>query len=202
MNIDGLNREAISTLITEITECSPRVIGLNVILETLREKKIDLQLADAIKNAGNIVLVNSIENNKLISSHPDFSNAAVAQGLANYGYSDNGDLYYEAFESFEDKLLWSLPVVIVAQYNADIGLRVLNEFSPNKEYHIEMTWSKQDLEILNPEMIDCARVQNKIILLGDLGPTTDPEYIINSAAEKEYGTVVLANIIGQLLERK
>lgn len=199
VNIDGADRETIAELITDITKCGPIVIAINTILEGTQELKSDTKLSNAIQIAGNVVMVNVIENNQLLKSDQFFSEKAVAQGVVTYGYSELDGLTYEVFHSYQDLLLWSFPAIIVSQYDPKLGLGLINNFSPNTYYEFQMKWSRENIVILDPVNIDCSELNNSIVLLGDIGPIVRPEYVINSTGNKEYSTIILANILAELL---
>lgn len=201
INIDGYDREVIADLIMDITKCNPRVVGINALFEGTNEVKTDTKLANAIQKAGNVVLVTVIENKRLTKSNYLFSEKAIAQGVVTYGYSEDDGLTYEVFHSYEDQLLWSFPAIIVSQYDPNLGLGLINSFDPNRHYKFQIKWLKEDIVILDKTNIDCFELTNSIVLLGDVGPSVPSEYIIDSSGKKEYSTIIIANILGGLIDQ-
>ncbi|MCX7642747.1 MAG: CHASE2 domain-containing protein [Armatimonadetes bacterium] len=75
-------RDYLAKLIDRISEYKPRVIAIDILLDHPTDPKVDLQLAEAIRRAGNVVLPYQYRNGGPETLIPMFRKAAKATGFA------------------------------------------------------------------------------------------------------------------------
>lgn len=81
-----LNRKWLASLLDEVSEHQPSLIGLNILLDRAGEKDGDQLLAEAIKNAGNVIL----RDDPVYPVLPVFSTPAVDQGTIRFHVDSSG----------------------------------------------------------------------------------------------------------------
>lgn len=206
VNLGNSDRAAISHMIKVLTRCKPRIIAINAIFSAFNATKEDSMLLNAIKEAKNVVLATDLVDGKLVSSDTVFLRASMAQGVVDYGDDDNEfAASFRGYIPVANQVLWSFPVTVVSYFNIDQAEALMNDMKANTYYDINTSWQNIPSEIVNSGNLtefDCRRWQDKIVILGYLGPDKDRDsYTIttDSSTVNMYGTVIMANIIDQLL---
>jgi CHASE2 domain-containing sensor protein len=197
LDVGSMSRAEIANAIEMIAACRPKVIGINLVFEGRSDNQSDSILAGAIRDAGNVVLVMDTKNNKLNSSDSLFVKESAAQGLRYLGGEDNKVSTCQIFTTIDNNLLWSFPVTVAGQFNPEVAINTMNSVKGNVYYKIFFDADNDDFEYVKLDKVDCSKVVDRIILIGSMGGKED--LFETSTGAKLYGTVIMANAIGNIL---
>lgn len=207
-NLGDTGRQEIATAIDRINGCSPKIIAINAIFEDNSHSWSDSVLLNSIIEAKNVILVSNLMDNKLVNSDSIFLKGSMAQGVLNYGFTEERVSKYKTYLSWNNQLLWSFPVTIASYFDLDLSERVMNETKANQFYKIKFYSTNvnyKSISIDELEKSDCKDIKDKIILIGYLGPNEDDLYPIDdkgNSNKKVYSTIIIANIISSILKNK
>ncbi len=204
VNIGTKDRLTLARLIDDIAKCKPKIIAIDAIFE---EKDSidhgDSVLINSIAKAGNVILSSVIKGYDIISSDSLFLKASKAQGVIIYGL-DEEDLVskFKTFVSTKDQIHMSYPVSIVSYYDLERMENIMNQTKGNQYYEIGFDNSITVGDTLAHDLIPqkCSQMQDKIVLLGYLGPLDEDSYLTRADKNKRtYSTIITANIIMNIL---
>jgi CHASE2 domain-containing sensor protein len=205
VSIGNANRVQITESISMLSECSPKVIAINLIFPQRKSQREDSLLATSISSAKNVVLAQNIQNNNLITSNSIFTDKCLGQGVVEFVMQEGKAVEYSPFITHGDSLLWSFPVAIAIYFDLDAGEQILkNKISQERSIINFYPDHKKILLLENLDFLDCAEVKDNIVLIGYLGPTDEDVFFIEGQTDgklpqKMYGTEILANILIDLL---
>lgn len=207
INIYG-ERCEMSDLLSLISKKNPKVIGINFIYMEEREGRCDSLLQHALGHSKNVVLVEGHQEGKETQSHVKFLNLASQSAQAGYLGDGKEELtaYYRVRMTDNDELWqYSFPFEVASLYDTSKAIYLASVSKPNEQYPIKFRYQKSDFKVLNG-FTDVKNNQDilkdKVVLIGlfesgneDIFST--PE---NPKSDKTYGTVILANIVLDILE--
>ncbi len=139
VNIGHLSRGEIGLEINTIARYNPKVIGIDAFFYSLKEDTLgDLVLSDAIKNAGNVVLVSKLINfndsintfDSLRISHPIFSDHAMGHAFANL-LTDNDASSQEQFKVTRSFVPYKDVKGDKAQRELAFGVKLASIYAPD-----------------------------------------------------------------------
>lgn len=197
-----------SNLLSLISKKNPKAIGINFIYIEERKGRCDSSLQRALENSKNVVLIESHREGKEAKSHIKFLN--IVRQSAQAGYMGDGKeeltAYYRVRVTEKDESWqYSFPFEIASLYDTNKAIYLVSISKPGEQYPIKFRYQKSDFKVLNSlSAIEASGnlLKNKIVLIGlfesgdeDLFLTPDNHY-----SNKTYGTVILANIVLNILE--
>ncbi len=203
INAETIDRCQMGELITSLSKCNPKVIGINFLFVGVKDKKCDSTLRQSITESEKVVLVEGYENGTHIESDKLFSHPAMLTGLTGLAQNENGvtDSYYRLTERAE----YSLPMHVALQYDTNRQSEIAAK-SFYKDYPINFYHQLPEFEILNYKEVsltNCDLLTGKIILIGYLGPGDENLFktpVTNNSSDKTYGTVIIGNIVLDILK--
>jgi len=203
-NFGNSDRNQISRYLDALSICKPKIIAINAIFEKFTSSKEDSSLQKSFKQADNIILVSNIVNNNLIRSNDFFLKACKGQGFIDYGDARNKIDKHMLFKSNGDQLLWSFPYVIIANYDFELGKKIMQSTMANQLYDIDVS-SKQTFDVVKineSNQCDCSKVKDRIIIMGYLGPDElEDTYmsILDENGKKTYSSKIIGQMVDNLL---
>lgn len=201
VNCGDLDRCEMGALIGKISKCHPNAIGLNFLYVERRGPTCDSVLRKAIIDADNVILTEQYEGEKHVTSHPYFSNVAFSSGMNGLLGSDDG-VANEYYCMLDHRGKWELsfPFLLALQVHKDKAAQLSSRLT-DKSYPISFYRSKDDFTILNAEEnfdSKCSLIEGNVVIIGYIGPGRDdmlPTPVTSKSSDKSYETVILANII-------
>ena len=193
VNAGQADRNEIASAINRLARCQPKVVGINFVFEDKKETSSDLHLAESIKEAGNIVLVSRLKDEKIISSDSLFTSYALAQGPLYYGLDNDDSIDRQMmYMSVGDDLIWSFPTTLASYFDVDVIDRIMDSGRGNTFYEIDY---RNDFKVIDINSdYDCALISGKMVIMGYLGPG-DEDLYSTSTGHKKYSTWILANCV-------
>jgi len=204
INADPKDRCEMGQIIESLSECNPRVIGINFIFPGQKEIGCDSKFQQAIINSGKVVLIEGFEEGKHVESHKLFRDYALRSGTTGLAQGENDltDSYYRVFDhrgSWE----YSFPMHLALRYDTTRGSELAAKSFP-KDYPIKFYSSTQDFKTIQSKDIsnNCSLIKDKIVIIGYLG-TDDENYFKTKQTKKSssmtHGTVIIANVVLDIL---
>jgi CHASE2 domain-containing sensor protein len=204
VNAGESTRCQLGELISSISQCKPKSIGLNLLLPEERDHVCDSILRQSIITSDKVILVEDYdENGELIKSNKIFYDQAFLSGSTGLTQTSDGavDYYYRLID---DQGKWSLtfPFLLSLQYDKKRAAELSSKVT-RLEYPVIFYHAREDFQILDGKNIesDCHLLANKIVLIGYLGPDEENMFQSNgkNSPGKAYGTVITANIVLDIL---
>lgn len=203
VNAGNSDRVKLSAAIRSINECRPKVVGVNFVFEDGNVMSSDTLLANSLNDAGNVVLVSLMAgDSKIVTSDSLFVKHALAEGLLYYGFDENDNVKkHMLYVSVGDELFWSFPTTLASYYDIEHSDEIMNGAAGNTYYEIAYN-GDQAFKILDIDKnMDCSQLQDKIVLVGYLGPETEDMYPVGDG-ESKYSTWILANCVENIINRR
>ncbi|WP_258105671.1 CHASE2 domain-containing protein [Marinoscillum sp. MHG1-6] len=212
VNLEDGDRAFIAELINKIDSCNPKFIGIDAWFVEEKDHFGDSLLEVALKNTDKEILGYQYEDwNKQVRSHKKFEQHTFNKGVTQSEVRNDLMSHFVPVIKHELGLTFEhMAFVIARKINSRVNvLCKVNESIPIKYtrtldqfIHIEGS----ELEIKKHQ----SQLENKIILLGYLGPTDEDKHFtpIRTAIEypenkpDTYGLVVIANEVRTLLDMK
>lgn len=88
VNIEHRNRSEIATLLNKVQQGKPKVIGIDILFTSQKEREIDALLAKELK-APNIVQGFILSKDSIIRNHPDFRNSNQGFVIFNFNADES-----------------------------------------------------------------------------------------------------------------
>jgi CHASE2 domain-containing sensor protein len=201
VNAGEANRGRLASAIKRLSDCEPSVIGINFTFRSGNIESTDTLLSNAIRDAGNVVLVMlPKENDMIIRSDSMFVNSAIAEGLLYYGFDEDGAVTKQMmYISVNDDLLWSFPITLASYYDIEHSDEIMKSVAGNAYYTINQSNDKFEVIEIDTEY-ECSWIKGKIVLIGYLGPKTEDMFTFYDA--KKYNTWILANCVEDIVNRR
>ncbi|MEJ7645448.1 MAG: CHASE2 domain-containing protein [Chryseolinea sp.] len=198
INAGLAGRNEISIALDRIAACRTKVVGINLVFPSRQEPLADIRLAKSIKNAGNVVLVSLLKDDKIISSDSLFTSSALAQGLINYGFAEDGSISAQMlYTSIGDDLIWSFPTTLASYFDINRSDEIMRAAQGNQFYKIDYKYNFRVVDI--GEEFNCALMSDKIVIIGYLGPGNEDLYL-TSSGQQRYSTWILGNCLKSIQE--
>ena len=214
VNIGDDNREGIAKLITKLSTCNTKAIGLDVLFLSAKEPHVDSLLTSAIKNTPNIILSDKLGWEKNLSyQHDFFGQYAKNSGYVNFVGEEKGVIrYFSPHEKGNDTmyLSFSSAVVKVADENK---FRILNKRDRqleliNYKRGVDQFLVVNDSDVVNNK-VDTSLFKNKLIIIGyvnknpfnieDKHFTPLNEKFVGKSIPDMNGVILQANIVSMIL---
>jgi hypothetical protein len=203
VNLRSEDRMTISEALVSIRECESKLIAINTIFSPNNFNKADTSLANAIKSLGNVILISGIAGDSLITSDNYFVKGSIGEGVMGFSYNEEG-IFHKLTLPVNGQLKWSFGLTVASYFKPGLASVLLSKYLPDTYYDVVLDRGINDypsIDIKDLKSQECVNLKNKIILMGDLEPTTD-DFIRHVDGSKIYTTIVLANIIENLLNDK
>lgn len=204
INIGSSNRNEIAKALDWLGKCETKIVAINTVFSPNNYTKADTSLSNSIKSLGNAILIFSANLDSTVSSDVFFRQNSMAEGIIGFSYNDER-IFHKLTLPVGDQLKWSFSFAVASYYKPEIASHLLTTIMPDTYYDVFMD-RKIDQYLLIDENelynINCNNIKDKIILMGDLDSNTE-DIIILSKIDKRYNTtVILANIIDNILSDK
>lgn len=204
INADPKDRCEMGQIIESLSECNPRVIGINFIFPEQKEIGCDSKFQQAVINSGKVVLIEGFEEGKHVESHKLFRDYALRSGTTGLAQGENDltDSYYRVFDH-RGRWEYSFPMHLSLRYDTTRASELAAKSFP-KDYPIKFYSSTQDFKTIQSKDISNNRslIENKIVIIGYLG-TEDENYFktqqTKKSSSKTHGTVIIANVVLDIL---
>ncbi|UYN87578.1 MAG: CHASE2 domain-containing protein [Cyclobacteriaceae bacterium] len=143
INADPKDRCEMGQLIESLSECNPRVIGINFIFPGQKEIGCDSKFQQAIINSGKVVLIEGFEEGKHVESHKLFRDYALRSGTTGLAQGENDltDSYYRVFDH-RGRWEYSFPMHLSLRYDTTRASELAAKSFP-KDYPIKFYSSTQ-----------------------------------------------------------
>jgi len=206
MNLGHYGRDSLTLLVNTLSKCNPKVIGLNVRFKVFRANKEDTLLAQSFQNSGKVVLADALIEDHISESHYFFSSKVRDHGVLIFAENEDSVAtdYMQIYEDNHGQRL-NFPFLLAVEVDHDHCKEKFENFLINRDVKITYRKRLSDFKILDGKNISCEDVEDKIVLIGFLGPENDDLYKTpltykdgNQGADT-WGTVIAANIILDLL---
>jgi len=206
VNAKGVDRCGVGELIQSISKCQPKAIGINYLFVEEKEPICDSTLRAAIINADNVVLVEGFENGTHVESNSKFTSVAFLSAPNGLMQEESGvtEQYYRMID-YRGKWEISFPFLLALQLNKSRAAELSSKLTP-QDYTINFYHRLEEFIVLDHDTRfsdKCNLLKDKIVLVGSLGPTDEDLYITQKtmkSSDKTYGTVVIANVILDILK--
>ena len=206
INIGNGNRTEIATLLNDIANCSPSIIGIDVFFSEHKKSLEDSILTTAIKNVPNDILAYRFDaTGKEERSINEFRRFASDEGHVNIIMREEVSSHFQPIKKVNGNIYESFALKIIKRWKPGFKYNIaVDETIPilfqrsQKQYHY---FEKMDLL----DTTVCELLKDKIVLVGFLGPgDEDKHFSPIRSNDKEikpdmYGIVIQANAIRTIL---
>jgi CHASE2 domain-containing sensor protein len=205
VNAGVIDRCQMSQLVRSISECNPKIIGVNFLFTEEKDEKCDSSLRQAIVDSDRVILAEGYENDTHIMPHKKFFDAAYLSGLTGFIQSEDGVIdYYYRLSDNKGRWAYSFPFLIALQDSTDRGSELAAK-SSSKDYPIILSHDLNDFKVVDKEDIQnhCGTIEGKLVIIGYLGPDHIDIFKTRSTTNSidiTYGTIVTANIVLDILK--
>jgi len=225
INIGELDRKGISVLLNTINEFQPKVVGLDVTFNQLKDPETDSMLAYALKNTPNLVKASLFEYegehissySGLMTSHPKF-NIYGENAFVNFvsAEKENTIRYFIPHEIYKGKKIDFFSTALAGKYLPENPVKSAKYKDPKPEL-IHYKGNRENFIVFEPDDINDSNenlnvIRNKIVMIGFMGVDKDkpeledlhftpmnPKYSGRSFPDM-YGIVIHANIVSMILK--
>lgn len=206
VNAGESDRCQMGELVQRISKCNPKVIGINFLFIGEKDVNCDSTLRGSIIDSDKVVLVEGFENGNHVESNRKFTEAAFLTGLKGLIQSEDGitNQYYRLIDH-RGKWELSFPFLLALQLNKNRAAELSSKVSP-QEYPINFYHRIDEFKALDYNAdfsSNCNLLEEKIVIIGYLGPTEEDTFqtpVTEKSSDRTYGTVILANIILDILK--
>lgn len=215
VNIGDGDREYIANAVNTVSECSPRVIALDAFFLERKEKISDSLLMAAIRNSKVVLGIQGSPTGNFYRSDHYFDREASSTGLAQL-FEDFGlAISFIPQRQMQDRnktILNHISLAICSQYDSLKTKKFIDRTCNNQAYLILYSAMQSDFKSYeyNDLQFNCDQLQDKIIILGYLGPTEEDKFKTvlglkgvpikyNSQVGDMYGAVIIANQVLMIL---
>ena len=208
-NIEDFNREKLAHFINEVSQCGPKVIGLNVGFNGLHSPKEDSILAASIRNSWNVILTKVIDRDRAVKgSDPFFSDVAKENGVISF-FQDEREVVTSYIPLFENSAGQEpdFCYLLAFYYNPSLGRELFKTINVNEAREIRYFKELNQFESVSVDNIDCDLIKDKIVIFGYLGPLEENTEVtpfdqVYGKGGRTYSTVIIANIVLNYLNQK
>jgi CHASE2 domain-containing sensor protein len=212
VNVGDADRAGIAAILSKLNAMHPKVIGVDLLFEKLKDPQQDSVLRESIKNIPDLVLANRVTDTSLTGV---FNSWAAYNGYANF-YGEKGSVvrYFAPLKNYKGVPVKSFSgaIMSIAYPKAYAKLR-------KRDKRVEMINYKRHQSkylVINYRDLFANKVaeesiKDKIILVGfvsdnpndieDKHYTPMNEKFLGKSIPDTYGVVIHANIISMILDR-
>ena len=206
VNAGESDRCQMGELVHRISKCNPKVIGINFLFIGEKDATCDSTLRTSIVNSDKVVLIEGFENGTHVESDQKFTDAAFLTGLKGLIEAEDG-ITNQYFRLIDHRGKWELsfPFLLALQLDKTRAAELSSKVSPQK-YPINFYHRIDEFKVLDYNTdfsSNCNLLEEKIVIIGYLGPTEEDIFqtpVTEKSSDRTYGTVILANIILDILK--
>lgn len=206
VNAGERDRCKMGKLIQEISKCNPKVIGINFLFIGEKDAICDSALRTSIVNSDKVVLIEGFENGTHVESDQKFTDAAFLTGLKGLIEGED-EITRQYFRLIDHRGKWELsfPFLLALQLDKTRAAELSSKVSP-QNYPIHLYHRIDEFTVLDYNTDfprDCDLLEEKIVIVGYLGPNEEDIFqipVTEKSSDTAYGTVILANIILDILK--
>lgn len=213
VNIEDGDREFIGKLLMKIDSLKPILIGIDVFFKTKKTPQEDSVLIHALQQINNEILNYGLsDNNTFEYSDSIFTQLATDKGFLKYDRTLGLITNMTPLPKIENELHESFAYKIVKHWKPEFKSNInINQQIPINYQRPLDKFLRLDGSFLIETNIDNFDLQNKIFLVGYIGPGKEDKYstplrFIEIESEHDepdtYGIVIIANQIRTILEHK
>ena len=211
VNVKQADRFTIAQAIEKVQEQKPRVLGLDIVFQELKNPFIDSLLKNTLNKYNNIVTSYYLENDSIVKNHNYFDNHNNIEGFINMNLS-NQDAVIRDFLGVNnpDQLSFATQITLESGKLNEINISKLKDRIPINYFGGQDSFLSFDIEELL-ELESIPAMQNTIVLFGYLGTPTGNKFDIEDkhftplnekfagrSTPDMFGVLVHANIIKML----
>jgi len=205
VNAGESDRCQMGELVNRISKCNPKVVGINFLFIG-DNVGCDSTLQASIIDSDKVVLIEGFENGNHVESSKKFTDAAFLAGLKGLIQDEDG-ITNQYFRLIDHRGKWELsfPFLLALQLDKSRAAELSSKVSPQK-YPINFYHRVDEFKVLDYNTdfsSNCNLLNEKIVIIGYLGPTQEDIFqtpVTEKSSDKTYGTVILANIILDILK--
>jgi CHASE2 domain-containing sensor protein len=215
VNIGKADRGQIAEIINLVSPYKPKVMGLDALFVGERDSLKDLALREVFMNTPNLIAASYLEPGDTFTIRKDFFDDATPNtGYVNFVSETIGTRrLYTPFEMVDNQKVPSFTSAIIKNYDSTKYNKLVSRHKEVESINYSRRENKYFIiqpHELSDDLVDTARLRNKIVLLGYVN--SDPadiedklftpmnEKFAGKALPDMNGIVVHANIISMVLE--
>lgn len=210
MEGDMISRPRLSAFLQRLSVKSPKVIGLDVLLDTRKDG--DAELLNSIQAAGNVVIPFELKAAKpqtgltIISPLPEFQES-TQMGFANFSENPFDGIVRELRPltiTEGERIYYPFSLQILRAFHSGKALKDILRDNPEKDNSLRINFKAEDqFLIMKPEDIEHGAFKDfyyadKIVLVGYLGEKQEHDQFLTPLSvgnKKMRGVLVQANIV-------
>jgi len=204
INIGSSDRNAIAKALDWLGKCETKIVAINTVFSPNNYTKADTSLSKSIKSLGNVILIFSANLNSTESSDVFFQQNSIAEGIIGFSYNDE-KIFQKLTIPVGDQLRWSFSFTVASYYKPELTSHLLATIMPDTYYDVFIDRKIDQYLLINENELNnitCTNLKDKIILMGDLDSNTEDVIVLSKTNKKYNTTVILANIIENILNGK
>jgi hypothetical protein len=197
-------RCAVGQLINSLMKCSPKLIGVNYLYVGKKSDDCDTLLRNAIGRSKKVILAEGFREGGYVSSDNDFREVAMFSSPTGLAGLEDGvaDSYYR-ISDHDGRWRYTFPFHVALQFDKRKAPQLASKSLP-KDYPIKFYKTLEDFKVYTQADIEnhCSEIAGKIILIGELQTDEDiiKTHTTAKSSDKTFGTVIIANIIFDILK--
>jgi hypothetical protein len=208
INFEEGDRAFIGNLLLKIDSCNPKLIAIDARFEKDKDAKKDSVLMNALKNIPNDILGYGFDfTGKPIKPVSKFRSQASAEGSIIVLTDKELAVGFIPLETSEDHVYEHFTLQIIKHWKPGFNHSFKNDqiipikFSRTIDQYVHFNGSQL-------KATDCKYLQNKIVLVGYLGPTDEDKLFTpmrrfgryDADEPDTYGLVIIANALRTIME--
>ncbi len=209
VNIGEGNRRYFAEKIKEISACGPKVIGVDLFFkEFSADSELDKLLMESIEQS-NCILATKHEGIGTHGVHKKYLEAATDYGYAELDIKDKFAAEFQVFRDGVTKRDYHFAYQLANEFDSIAASDFIQSLSGNRSNIVISRLTNQFRIFDFEEIIDCAAVQNKIVIMGYLGPTYEDKFTTYARYHDQsdedgpdmYGPVIVANQVLMMIDQ-
>lgn len=200
-----LDRCQMGDLIAAVSLFHPQAIAINFIYAGRSSTRCDSILVKSMKNTDRLILIESFTKGERISSHPLFKQEALFSALSGLIIRDDSVVteYYLSYSEDSSSEV-TFPFLVALQSPIERTKELLPTLT-SQTYPFTLSHKEKEFTIMSRDQIpeEGEKLTGKIVLIGYLGPSKEDLFITQNAdgsVERNYGTVILSNVILDIIK--
>lgn len=209
VNIEEGDRAFIGKLLQTIDSCKPSLILIDVFFVKEKESAQDSILIEAFKKVRNDYLGYATDTSgKILNNHSKFRTFLSGEGLALVDTVEGLSSFITPIEMIDSNLHELLALKVIEKWKPGFKHSIqVNQSIPIKFTRTLEQFTHFEGGLLNAKD-HCQTLQNKVVIVGYLGPSNEDKHFTPIRFVKEqndnnpdtYGAVIIANAIRTILE--
>jgi CHASE2 domain-containing sensor protein len=196
-----LDRCQLASLIEAISSCSPRSMAVNFIFRDDNANHCNDSLQAALLQSNNVIL--TVKEEYPSRNPASLARFAKSTGVLGMQVEDGQISRYYTIVEGQDKWHYTLPLLIAFSADSAYQFGIRSKITPEAK-RITLKRDAHDFTIIEPDQLanHCWELKDKVVIIGYLGPNKEDVYKVrteNGGVTQTFGTVVLANVVVEIL---